>query len=1212
MASLKRKRLNSASDERTANTVQSLRADGSSSVQVGNSYTEVHNHEGHQADDECLRDLRTTDPRIDRTRIENDKGGLVQGSCNWVLEDSNFQQWRQRTNDRLLWVKGDPGKGKTMLLCAYLILLLCQATDSRINNATSVLRGLIYLLVVQDTSLTRHVRNKWDHGGKSTFDPPNGWHALCNMLDDILHDHSKPTCLVIDALDECEGGSLSSLLNLIVSTASKFHHIKWLVSSRNLPDIERGLGGANVGGRLDISLEANAGLVSKAVANYIDHKIDNLAKLSSELDLRKKVKETMQHKANGTFLWAALAFEELKTEEDEELEDNSEMLDVLDQVPEGLTNLYDRMWRQVSTQGSKNSRSCKAILATMFLAYRPLQLQELPMLAGLKGNLANHDTLVRLVRRCGCFLTIQKDAETVHFVHQSAKDFLTDNKNAFDGIFPSGMGGGHHQLFSRSVEAMATGLRQNIYGLGNPGVLTSEIEVPVPDPLAVMRYSCVRWVDHFYEWVSSKRDRDYNYANDVATFLQDKYLYWLEALGLCGNVIEGIASIRKLEALAAHNQWNHLATLVRDARRFVLANRQGIETAPLQVYVSALIFCPTSSWVRKRYETMIPEWIKKKPIIQPEWDACLLTLEGHENGVQYLAFSPDSRIIASSSWKGTIKIWDPYTGACLNTISGCHGRVYQLAFLSNGPSTILASAGKESDGYSIKIWDPFNGGPPQRTFTMPSRMSKVITFIKGSNIAVWVDEAGTLIKLDLDTGAFLDPIKLPAKPIAVSPDGQTIITSDGDCCQVWGWSNPETDRLTLDGCIPEDDYVVVSLDSTKLVCVSETRFPNIEMWDLTTGFCFTIPYDPGSLVTRCLAFSPDGTMVAVGNDIDGTVNLWDTTTGTVQVFSGHSDAIKAVAISPNDRLSASGCDDNTIKIWDPTVRAPLDSDKGPTEGPEDWLLSPNGLWVASRAYDDDVIRIWSSVTSEIVFNLPEPQLEWGDELADMLIFSPCDRWLAVVDASSIKIWDTITWKIQPEFKGLAFSLSTNNLAFVPYKSETVEIWDLHTSELKSKFSSPLWDDDIFQTLFSPNGLWLAIASTGGLEIWDWAAKQCMQVDNGDPGEISWHPNHGGLLHTSYGSYCVQESTGNCSVDKAQTQDEDKHPVQMTEDSEWVIVQGKRALWIPSQYRPRFKYNLYGPVFGKAVDGNKLGVAMLDNCNRVIHIEFDVTEIALNF
>lgn len=563
MASARCKRLGSLSDHRTTNTIESLHADGNSRIQVGNSYTEVYNCEGLQADNECLRDLRTTDPRVDKSRIEEDKGGLMQGSYRWVLGGSKFQQWAQGTNDRLLWVRGDPGKGKTMLLCGLidelaksqhaLSYFFCQANDSRINNAASVLRGLIYLLVVQDTSLTRHVRSKWDHGGRSTFDPPNGWHILCNIIEDMLHDHSKPTCLVIDALDECEGSSLPSLLNLVVSTASKFNHVKWLVSSRNVPDIERGLGGVNLSGRLDLSLEANAGLVSRAVADYIDYKVDSLAKLSPETDLRKKVKETMQNKSNGTFLWAALTFDELKAEEDEELEDNWDILTVLDQVPEGLTNLYDRMWRQIGMQGPRNSRSCKVILTTVFLAYRPLQLQELPSLAGFEGNLAGHDTLLRLVRRCGSFLTVQQGTDTIHFVHQSAKDFLAGNKDAFDGMFPSGIGEGHGQLFSRSLTAMTdpiTGLRQNIYDLRNPGVLASDILVPVPDPLAVLRYPCVGWLDHFCEWISSKRDRSENDAKSVTTFFNGKYLFWLEALSLCGSVLEGIVSIRKLEALA--------------------------------------------------------------------------------------------------------------------------------------------------------------------------------------------------------------------------------------------------------------------------------------------------------------------------------------------------------------------------------------------------------------------------------------------------------------------------------------------------------------------------------------------------------------------------------------------------------------------------------------------------------------------------------------
>jgi Cdc6-like AAA superfamily ATPase len=78
----------------------------------------------------------------------------------WILKNSDFQQWRNDQQSRLLWIKGDPGKGKTMLLCGIvnelkksmaktdlLSYFFCQATDSRINNATALLRGLLYLLV---------------------------------------------------------------------------------------------------------------------------------------------------------------------------------------------------------------------------------------------------------------------------------------------------------------------------------------------------------------------------------------------------------------------------------------------------------------------------------------------------------------------------------------------------------------------------------------------------------------------------------------------------------------------------------------------------------------------------------------------------------------------------------------------------------------------------------------------------------------------------------------------------------------------------------------------------------------------------------------------------------------------------------------------------------------------------------------------------------
>jgi hypothetical protein len=123
--------------------------------------------------DECIKAIRPTDPRDDKRRIEETKGGLLEGSYRWVLKHPNFQQWQEDAQTRLLWIKGDPGKGKTMLLCGIinqldisapglLSFFFCQGTDSRINNATAVLRGLIYLLVKKQPSLASHLRKKYD------------------------------------------------------------------------------------------------------------------------------------------------------------------------------------------------------------------------------------------------------------------------------------------------------------------------------------------------------------------------------------------------------------------------------------------------------------------------------------------------------------------------------------------------------------------------------------------------------------------------------------------------------------------------------------------------------------------------------------------------------------------------------------------------------------------------------------------------------------------------------------------------------------------------------------------------------------------------------------------------------------------------------------------------------------------------------------------
>ncbi|KAL4950089.1 WD40-repeat-containing domain protein [Aspergillus filifer] len=207
-------------------------------------------------DNACLRDLLVADPETERQRIEATKGGLLDDSFRWVLGNPEFQKWHSSHQSHLLWIKGDPGKGKTMLMIGiinellqqnqsqqsqFIAYFLCQATDPRLRNATSILRGLIYMLVQQQPHLISHLREKYDTNPK-LFEGGNPFYSLSVIFENMIQDSTDArTYLIVDALDECET-DLSDLLKLIART--KFMpaaRVKWIVSSRNREDIEQEL-----------------------------------------------------------------------------------------------------------------------------------------------------------------------------------------------------------------------------------------------------------------------------------------------------------------------------------------------------------------------------------------------------------------------------------------------------------------------------------------------------------------------------------------------------------------------------------------------------------------------------------------------------------------------------------------------------------------------------------------------------------------------------------------------------------------------------------------------------------------------------------------------------------------------------------------------------------------------------------------------------------
>jgi hypothetical protein len=430
---------------------------------------------------------------------------------------------------------------KSLPASALLSYFFCQATDSRINSATAVLRGLLYMLVHQQPSLALHIRKKYDQTGKSLFEDVNAWTALTEIFADILQDPSlSKICLIIDALDECIT-DLPKLLDFIARQSIASSCVKWIVSSRNWPDIEAKL--ERAGGHMrKLSLELNAKSVAMAVHIFIQQKVDQLAhEKQYQEELRSTVLEHLTLNANDTFLWVALACQELgKTS-------RRHVLKKLTLFPPGLDALYVRMMEQISQ--SDDAETCRSVLTCTAILYRPVTISELVSLAEQLDEFVDDvDSVREVINLCGSFLTLREDI--VYFVHQSAKDFLF--ANALGKVFPHGTASAHRQILSKSLAHLSKTLHRDLYSLKALGFPIKNVRVPKPDPLAASRYPCVYWIDHLYE---SKLGSSANIISDqeglsfVYEFLKEKYLYWLEGLSLCQSMEKGVVSMTKLWSL---------------------------------------------------------------------------------------------------------------------------------------------------------------------------------------------------------------------------------------------------------------------------------------------------------------------------------------------------------------------------------------------------------------------------------------------------------------------------------------------------------------------------------------------------------------------------------------------------------------------------------------------------------------------------------------
>jgi WD40 repeat protein len=161
-----------------------------------------------------------------------------------------------------------------------------------------------------------------------------------------------------------------------------------------------------------------------------------------------------------------------------------------------------------------------------------------------------------------------------------------------------------------------------------------------------------------------------------------------------------------------------------------------------------------------------------------------------------------------------------------------------------------------------------------------------------------------------------------------------------------------------------------------------------------------------------VAFSPDGTRIAVGHYYFGSVTVWDAEKGAPLLhLKGHTGDINSVAFSPDGKRIVTGSHDRTVRVWDARTGTTLLELKGHSGAVTSVSFSADGSRILTAGGGN------AGKAGEVfVWDAPPPKVELVGHTAPIqaAAFSPDGT--RIVTASpdgTAKVWDASTGKEVP-------------------------------------------------------------------------------------------------------------------------------------------------------------------------------------------------------
>jgi WD40 repeat protein/DNA-binding SARP family transcriptional activator len=522
----------------------------------------------------------------------------------------------------------------------------------------------------------------------------------------------------------------------------------------------------------------------------------------------------------------------------------------------------------------------------------------------------------------------------------------------------------------------------------------------------------------------------------------------------------------------------------------------------------------------------------------------LWRVRSHTDSIGDVHFSPNGKLLVSTSWDDSFKVWDAQTGQELFSSSASVAGsdvLHNVVFSLDGSLLFAADfAGDFSAEFAgtMRVWRVGQDWPLLNEY--PSNVMSIYFSPDGRWLAtaggtllegIFLQDISTIPDENLASSSFsaVEPLMVPAAHDSVIHDfafslyESLMATGSQDgTAKIWRLSPDRADlQLTISGHTTDVRAIALSPDGSKLATAS--RDGTVRIWDITpagTSEWFTWAAHADMVYRSALTL--DGKYMATAST-DGTAKVWDLVSEKELVaITSHGSPLFGIDISTDGSLLATAGNDNTAKIWKLnlsqeaashtllrtiTGHAAAPAVGGLFPGLTSVDFNPDGTKLATGGVDG-MAKIWDVQTG---LELLSVQAHPNGNGITRVVFSPDGRRLATASDIPItlaKIWDATSGVEISSFSGHTQATRIWGMAFSPDGERvatgagegSLKIWDAKTGQELLDLVGH--GSAVVSASFSPDGKYLLSSSPEGTaRVWDTTSGDAVRVYTSPDGPL---------------------------------------------------------------------------------------------------------------